>query len=106
MYQVFWLSTLHYTKVELLQSDQTHPWQVILPSPTPAYTHVGEEDGLRVLTLRAEDKSLDEAIEEVLEFGGVVGAVDDVAVILGVKLGLGAQFTAKVLARVCAGMRG
>lgn len=66
-------------------------------------THIGEEDGLRVLTLRAEDKSLNESIEEVLKLGSVVGTIDDVAIILGVKLCLCTQLAAKVLARVCGG---
>lgn len=64
-------------------------------------THIREEDSFRVFTLGAEDESLDEAVEKVLQLGRVVGAVDDVAVILGVKLGLGTQLAAKVLARVC-----
>ena len=53
--------------------------------------------GLGVLALLAENKLVDEAIEVVLELGRIVSAVDDPAVVLGIHVGLGTQFEAKVL---------
>lgn len=52
---------------------------------------------LGILTLLAEHELVDEAIEMVLKFGGIVGAVDDPAVILWVFVGLGSQFKAEEL---------
>lgn len=55
------------------------------------------DDGLGVLAVLAQDKLVDEAIEMVLQLGGLVSAVDDPAVILRVDVGLGAKLEAKVL---------
>ena len=54
-------------------------------------------DGLGVLAFLAEDELGDEAVEVVLELAGVVGAVDDPAVVSRVGVGLGTQLEAKVL---------
>ena len=53
---------------------------------------------LRVLALWAEDKASDEAVQQLLQLGALVGSVDDEPT-TG-HLGLGSQLTAKVLARV------
>ena len=55
------------------------------------------EHGFGIVAVLAKDKFLDESVEHILQFGGVVRAVDDVAVVLEVKLGLRTQFTSKVL---------
>ena len=52
---------------------------------------------LWVVAVLAQDEFLDEAVQHVLEFGGLVGAVDDVAFVLKVKLGLGPELATKVL---------
>ena len=56
---------------------------------------------LWILALLAEDKLADESVEQVLEAHRLVRPVDDVAVVLDVKLGLSAELTTKVLRRVC-----
>ena len=43
---------------------------------------------------------LDEPVQNVLELVGVVGAVDDVALVLEVELRLGAQLAAEILGGV------
>lgn len=53
--------------------------------------------GLRVLAFLAEDKSVDEAIEMILQLGGIVGAIDDPTVVLGVNVGLSTKLETKVL---------
>ena len=53
--------------------------------------------GFGVLAFLAEDELGDEAVEVVLQLAGVVGAVDDPAVVGRVGVGLGTQLEAKVL---------
>lgn len=53
--------------------------------------------GFGVLALLAEDKLGNETVEIVLELAGVVGAVDDPAVVVGVCVGLGSEFKAEIL---------
>lgn len=53
--------------------------------------------GLRVLALLAEDELGDEAVQVVLELGGLVSAVDDPTVVAGVVVGLSAELEAEVL---------
>ena len=55
------------------------------------------DDRFGVLAVPAEDKFGDEAVEVVLELGGLVGAVDDPAVILGIDVGLGTQLKSEIL---------
>ncbi|KAI6757338.1 hypothetical protein HG531_003163 [Fusarium graminearum] len=59
--------------------------------------------GLGVLALFAENKLVDEAIEVILELGGIVGTVDDPTVVLGVNVGLSTKFETEVLDDVGAG---
>ena len=56
--------------------------------------------GLGVLALLAENELGDEAVKELLELAGLVGAVDDPAVIRGVEVGLGPELEAEVLDQV------
>ena len=58
------------------------------------------EHRLRVLALLAQHELADEAVEKVLQLVGVVGPVHDVALVLEVELGLGAELAAKVLGAV------
>lgn len=55
------------------------------------------DDRFGVLAGSAEDELFDEAVEVVLELGGIVGAVDDPTVVLGVDVGLSAELETKVL---------
>lgn len=55
----------------------------------------------RVVTLGTQHKFFDEPIKHVLQLVRLVGSVDDVTVIFGIKLGLSAEFTTKKLGRVC-----
>lgn len=55
----------------------------------------------RVVTLGTQHKFSDEPIKHVLQLVRLVGSVDDVAVVLGIKLGLSTEFTTKKLGRVC-----
>lgn len=55
----------------------------------------------RVVTLGTQHKFSDEAIEHVLQLVRLVGSIDDVTVVFGIKLGLSAEFTTKKLGRVC-----
>jgi hypothetical protein len=57
--------------------------------------------GLWVVAFGAEHEALDEAVEQVLKLGRLVGTVHDVAIILRVKLGLRTKLTTKVLGGVC-----
>uniref|UniRef100_A0A0E9XQM4 Uncharacterized protein n=1 Tax=Anguilla anguilla TaxID=7936 RepID=A0A0E9XQM4_ANGAN len=50
-----------------------------------------------IVTLRTQHKFSDETIQHVLQFVRLVRSIDNVAVILGIKLGLGTQLTAKKL---------
>lgn len=54
----------------------------------------------RVVTLGTQHKFFDEPIKHVLQLVRLVGSVDDVTVIFGIKLGLSAEFTTKKLGRV------
>ena len=56
---------------------------------------------LWIVTFWAEHKLANEYIQEILEFVRVMRAVDNVALILEIKLGLRTQLTAKEFARVC-----
>lgn len=58
------------------------------------------EHRLGVLALLAEDELADESVKKVLELVRVVGAVDDVALVLEVELSLGAELAAKVLGAI------
>ena len=69
--------------------------------PDHVFLHL--EHGLRVLALFTQHKLLDEPVQHVLHPPGVVAAVDNVALILHVELGLGAQLAAKVLGDVGGG---
>lgn len=57
--------------------------------------------GFRVVALGTQHKFSDEPIKHVLQLVRLVGSVDDVTVIFGIKLGLSAEFTTKKLGRVC-----
>lgn len=59
-----------------------------------------DEVRLRVITAGTEHKLADEAIQQVLQLGGIMWPVHDEPVVLEVKLSLGAQLTSKVLGRV------
>jgi len=52
---------------------------------------------LWILAFLAKDEPADEAVKVVLEFVGIVGAVDDPTVVGGVCIGLGTELEAKVL---------
>jgi hypothetical protein len=54
------------------------------------------DNGFGVLAVLAENELVDEAVEVVLQLGSLVGTVDNPAVVLGVDVGLGAKFEAKV----------
>lgn len=54
----------------------------------------------RVVALGTQHKFFDEPIKHVLQLVRLVGSVDDVTVIFGIKLGLSAEFTTKKLGRV------
>jgi hypothetical protein len=56
--------------------------------------------GLGVLALLAEHKLADEAIEMILQLGGLMGAVDDPTVVRRVDIGLGTELEAKELDEV------
>jgi hypothetical protein len=56
--------------------------------------------GLGVLALLAKHKLGDEPVEELLELVGLVGAVDNPAVVSGVQVGLRTQLEAEVLDQV------
>lgn len=51
----------------------------------------------RIITLRAQHKFPDKSIQHVLQLVRLMGSVDNVTVILGIKLGLGTQLTTKKL---------
>lgn len=55
----------------------------------------------RVVTLGTQHKFSDEPIKHVLQLVRLVGSVDDVTVVFGIKLGLSTEFTTKKLGRVC-----
>ena len=55
----------------------------------------------RVVTFWTEYKFSDESIKQVLQFIGSVRSVDDVAVVLVVKLCLCPKLAAKVFRRIC-----
>lgn len=55
----------------------------------------------RVVTLGTQHKFSDEPIQHVLQLVRLVGSVDDVTVVFGIKLGLSAEFTTEKLGRVC-----
>lgn len=55
------------------------------------------DDSLGVLAVLAKNELVDEAVKVVLELGGLVGAVDNPSVILGVNVGLGTELETKVL---------
>lgn len=55
----------------------------------------------RVLALGTQHKFSDEPIKHVLQLVRLVGSVDDVTVVFGIKLGLSTEFTTKKLGRVC-----
>lgn len=57
----------------------------------------------RVVTLGTQHKFSDEPIKHVLQLVRLVGSVDDVTIVFGIKLGLSAEFTTKKLGRVCGG---
>lgn len=57
----------------------------------------------RVVTLGTQHKFSDEPIKHVLQLVRLVGSVDDVTVVFGIKLGLSAEFTTKKLGRVYGG---
>ena len=56
--------------------------------------------GLGIVAALTQDELPDEAIEQVLQLAGLVRAVHDEAVVLRVKLHLGAKLAAKILARI------
>lgn len=56
-----------------------------------------EQVGLRVLAFRTQNVLADKAIQQVLQFAGIVRSVDDEALVLVVELGLRAEFTAEEL---------
>lgn len=58
------------------------------------------QDGFWVWTLSTKNKSLDETIQQTLQLAGVMRSIDNVAIILQVKLCLSTQFTPKVLCRI------
>lgn len=59
----------------------------------------------RVVTLGTQHKFSDEPIKHILQLVRLVGSVDDVTVIFGIKLGLSTEFTTKKLGRVCGDVR-
>lgn len=61
---------------------------------------VDNDVGLGVAAGRAQNELLDKAVQQLLQLGGIVGAVDNVAVGLLVALDLGAELTSKVLGGV------
>ncbi|CAN8009683.1 unnamed protein product, partial [Ixodes pacificus] len=58
------------------------------------------EHRLGVVARGAQHVAADEAVQDVLQLGRLVGPVDDVAVVLGVQLRLGPQLATEVLGRV------
>lgn len=54
----------------------------------------------RVVALGTQHKFSDKPIQHVLQLVRLMGSVDDVTVVFGIKLGLSAEFTTKKLGRV------
>lgn len=57
--------------------------------------------GFRVVTLGTQHKFFDEPIKHILQLVRLVGSIDDVTIIFGIKLGLSTKFTTKKLGWVC-----
>lgn len=53
-----------------------------------------------IVTLWTQHKLANESIQHVLQFVCLVRSIDDVAVILGIELGLGSQFTTEEFSRI------
>lgn len=62
---------------------------------------VGYQVSFWVVTLGTQHKLPDEPVQHVLQLVGLVGPVDDEAVVLGIELSLSSQLTAKKLGWVC-----
>lgn len=54
------------------------------------------QNSLRIFAVCTEHKFTDETIEEVLQFAGIMLPIYDVTLIFQIKVGLGAEFTAKI----------
>ena len=59
---------------------------------------------LGILAFLAENKSGDEPVEVILEFVGVMGTVDDPAVVIGVVVCLRSEFETKILDDIYSGL--
>lgn len=59
------------------------------------------DDGLGVLAFLAKNELLNETVEVVLKFVGVVSTIDDPAVVGGFGVGLSAEFKAEIFNEVC-----
>ena len=57
----------------------------------------------RIITLWTQHKFPDKSIQHVLQLVGLVGSIDNVTVILRIKLGLSPQLTTKKLGRIYLG---
>lgn len=78
---------------------KTHKWE---NRPTWQRIYNGAyQVSLRVSTLRAEDKPLDETIQQALQLSSIMSTVDNVPLVLCIHLHLCTQLTAKVLRGVC-----
>lgn len=55
----------------------------------------------RILTLRTENKFFNESIQHVLQLIRLMRSIDNVTVILNIKLGLCSQLTTKKFGRIC-----
>lgn len=64
---------------------------------TQRYLKHSYQVSLRIVTLWTQHKLANESIQHVLQFVCLMRSVDNVAVILRIKLGLGSQLTAKEL---------
>jgi hypothetical protein len=56
--------------------------------------------GFGILALLAEDELVDESIQMILELGGLMGTIDDPAIVFGIHVGLCSQFKAEELDHV------
>lgn len=59
----------------------------------------------RVLTLRTENEFLDETIQHVLQLIRLMRSIDNVTVILNIKLGLCSQLTTKIFGGIYLGKK-
>ena len=58
------------------------------------------QDRLRIIASLAEHKLSNEYVQHVLQFGRFVGTINDVSIVLVIKLGLSTELTTKEFGRI------